>query len=107
MSSGSCSRPAAQPVAAPVLDLYVAFTGPEHRALAFKLALDARRSGQAAQIELAGRSMKGVFKQADRAGARYVAVVGDDGVAFKDMQTGEQQTVEPDTLMHHIRIEKL
>ena len=78
-----------------------------HRAAAFRLADDARRAGHSAQLELAGRSIKGVFKQADRIGARYVAVVGDDGVALKDMQSGEQRTVEADTVMHHIRAGQL
>jgi histidyl-tRNA synthetase len=91
------------PVAPPVVDLYVATAGEAHRAAAFKLADDARRAGHAARLELAGRSIKGVFKQADRVGARYVAVLGDDGVALKDLQSGEQQTVELDTVMHHIR----
>ena len=92
-----------QPVAPPALDLYVAFAAPDQRALAFRLVADARDAGHAAQLELAGRSIKGVFKQADRAGARYVAIVGADGVELKDMQSGEQQTVAPETLMHHIR----
>ena len=55
-----------------------------------------------ARLELAGRSLKGQLKQADRAGARYVAILGDEGTSLKDMETGEQQTVEPDTVMHHI-----
>ncbi|HVL96802.1 MAG TPA: histidine--tRNA ligase [Solirubrobacteraceae bacterium] len=97
----------AQPVAPPPVDLYVAAAGPEQRPAAFKLADDARRAGHAAQLELAGRSVKGVFKQADRLGARYVAVVGADGVTLKDMQAGEQQTVELDTVMHHIRAGQL
>jgi len=92
-----------QPVAAPPLDLYVAYAGPEHRTAAFKLAADARRAGHAARVELGGRSLKGQLKQADRAGARYVAILRDDGTALKDMETGEQRTVAPDTVMHHIR----
>ena len=44
---------------------------------AFELARDARRAGLAAQLELAGRSLKGQLKHADRIGARYVAIVGD------------------------------
>ena len=92
-----------QPTAPPPVDLYVAVADPAQRAGAFRLVADARRAGHAAQIELAGRSIKGVFKQADRLGARYVAVFGDDGVALKDMGSGTQQTVEADTVMHHIR----
>ena len=61
-----------------------------------------RRAGRGARLELGGRSLKGQLKQADRAGARYVAIFGDEGTALKDMETGEQRTVEPDTVMHHI-----
>jgi histidyl-tRNA synthetase len=91
------------PVAPPPVDLYVAYAKPEHREAAFRLAADARRAGHAARLELAGRSLKGQLKQADKTGARYVAILGDEGTSLKDMQTGEQKTVEPDTVMHHIR----
>ncbi|MEA2136574.1 MAG: histidyl-tRNA synthetase [Solirubrobacteraceae bacterium] len=91
------------PVAPPPLDLYVAYLGPEHAAEAFRLAADARRAGHSARLELGGRSLKGQLKQADRAGARYVAILGDEGTALKDMESGEQKTVETETVMHHIR----
>jgi histidyl-tRNA synthetase len=84
------------------LDLYVAYSKPELRAAAFRLAADARRAGRAARMELAGRSLKGQLKQADRAGARYVAILDDAGTALKDMETGEQKMVETDTVMHHM-----
>ena len=93
----------APPVAPPPVELYVAYAKPEHRAEAFQLASDARRAGHAARLELAGRSLKGQLKQADRLGARYVAILGDEGTSLKDMETGEQKTVEPGTVMHHIR----
>ena len=92
-----------QPVAPPPLDLYIAFAKPDFRPEAFRLAVDARRAGHSAQLELGGRSLKGQLKQADRAGARYVAILGDEGTALKDMESGEQRTVESDTVMHHIR----
>ena len=88
--------------AAPPLDLFVGYATPELREAAFRLAADARRAGHAARLELAGRSVKGQLKQADRAGARYVAILGDEGTLFKDMESGEQQTVETDTVVHHI-----
>jgi histidyl-tRNA synthetase len=90
------------PIAPPPLDLYVAYAKAEHRVDAFRLAADARRAGHAAQVELGGRSLKGQLRQADRAGARYVAIVGDEGTALKDMETGEQRDVETGTVMHHI-----
>jgi histidyl-tRNA synthetase len=90
-------------VGPPPVDLYVAAAEPDQRVAAFKLASDARRTGHPAQVELAGRSIKGIFKHADRIGARYVAVLGPDGVALKDLESGEQQTVNVESIMHHIR----
>jgi histidyl-tRNA synthetase len=93
----------AQPVAPAPLDLFVAYAKPELRGAAFGLAADARRAGHAARVELGGRSLKGQLKQADRAGARYVAILGDEGTSLKDMESGEQNTVEAGTVMHHLR----
>ncbi|MBB4664891.1 histidine--tRNA ligase [Conexibacter arvalis] len=84
-----------EPVPAPLLDLYVAYAAPEGRATGFELCWEARRAGLSAQFELAGRSLKGQLKQADRSGARFVAIVGPDGATLKDMETGEQDELEP------------
>ena len=67
-----------------------------------RAAYPARRAGHPAHLELAGRSLKGQLKQADRAGARYVAILGDEGTSLKDMETGEQREVGTGTVMHHI-----
>jgi histidyl-tRNA synthetase len=81
-----------RPEPRPVTDLYVAH---EDRAVqAFALANEARAAGLAVQQELGGRSLKGQIRQADRAGARYVAIVGADGVQLRDMDSGEQEPVE-------------
>jgi histidyl-tRNA synthetase len=93
----------APPVAPPPLDLYVAYAKPEYREDAFRLATDARRAGHAARLELGGRSLKGQLKQADRSGARYVAIFGDEGTSLKDMESGDQKIVQPEMVMHHIR----
>jgi histidyl-tRNA synthetase len=58
--------------------------------------VEARRAGVSAQLEAAGRSLKGVFKHADRLGARHVAVVEGGGVALRDMASGTQEdALEP------------
>ena len=78
------------PIAPNLVDLFVAVApGGDHRA-AFALATNARRAGLAAQLELAGRSLKGQLRQADRIGARYAAVIGDP-ITLKEMESGEQQ----------------
>lgn len=93
------------PVAPPPVDLFVAWRGAPSRTAAFKLAADVRRAGHSARLELAGRSLKGQLKHADRMAARYVAVLDDGGeaVSLKDRESGDEQTVEPDTVMHHMR----
>jgi histidyl-tRNA synthetase len=79
------------PHAAPPVDLLVGGpVGPEQ----FRLVADARRAGLGAQLDLAGRSLKGVLKQANRLDARYVAWMHEDGSwELKDMQGGEQAAV--------------
>jgi histidyl-tRNA synthetase len=82
---------------AELVDLFVALapTAPDASQRGFELAREARRAGLQAQLELAGRSLKGQLKHADRIGARYVAIVGDNGVAtLKDMESGEQRDTE-------------
>ncbi len=56
----------------------------------FALSNSARRAGIPTQIELAGRSIKGQLKHADRLDARYIAVVGDNRIELKDRESGEQ-----------------
>ncbi|MFP5361923.1 MAG: histidine--tRNA ligase [Thermoleophilia bacterium] len=84
------------PVAPPPVDLYVGFDSAQQRGAAFAIVDEARRARLNAQLELAGRSRKGQLKHADRIGARYVAIVGDDRTVLKDMPAGEQ--LEVDTL---------
>jgi histidyl-tRNA synthetase len=82
----------------PVCDLYVAGTDVE----AFALAAEARRAGLGVQLELAGRSRKGQLKQADRAGARYVAILGEGETVLKDMESGEQEPVQTAAVVAHV-----
>ncbi|MGK2938475.1 MAG: histidine--tRNA ligase [Solirubrobacteraceae bacterium] len=84
-----------RPVAPTLVDLYLAVDGGETARLrAFRIGAEARRAGLAAQVELAGRSLKGQLKHASRLSARYVAIVDDTGqVRLKDMDAAEQQEI--------------
>jgi histidyl-tRNA synthetase len=84
---------AAQPTPVDGVDLFVAFAKPHYRREAMRIANEVRQAGLHAQLELAGRSLKGQLKQADRIGARYVAILGDEGAQLKDMESGEQHEV--------------
>ena len=82
-----------RPQPQPGCDLFLAWE-PTERADAFALATEGRRAGLAAQLDLAGRSIKGQMKQADRAGARYVAILYPDGTVLRDMDSGQEEKVE-------------
>ncbi|MDQ3849377.1 MAG: histidine--tRNA ligase [Actinomycetota bacterium] len=94
------------PVAAPPVDLFVGFEAPAQRAVAFAVADEALRARLHAQLELAGRSRKGQLKQADRLGARYVALVGAAGTVLKDRESGEQRELAPDEVVPRILRER-
>jgi histidyl-tRNA synthetase len=80
------------PTSPSLVDLYVAIAELDASAQAFQLAREARRAGLGAQHELTGRSLRGQLKQADRIGARYVAIVGDGSeITLRQMDTGEQR----------------
>jgi len=92
-----------QPVPADVVDLFVAFAvrdSENAHDTGFKLANQARRAGLSAQLELAGRGLKGQLKHADRLGARYVAIIGDPmQISLKDMEAGTQTELSPDAVI--------
>ena len=86
----------------PTIDVFVvADDGSRSRALS--LATELRRAGLSADLDLAGRAVKGQMKQADRLGAR-LAVVLEEGAEpkLRDMSSGEQREVSTDDLVAEI-----
>ncbi len=83
------------PVQPDLVDLFIALPGHDGIRAAFGLAREARRAGLRAQLELAGRSMRGQLRHADRIGARYVAIIGEQGTSLKNMESGEQRDMSP------------
>jgi histidyl-tRNA synthetase len=79
--------------AAELPGIYVAIEEGASRAAAFRFVTDLRRSGRTAQMEQAGRSMKGQLKQANRVGAAKVVILAPDEVRVRDMGTGDTRTV--------------
>jgi len=67
---------------------------------AFGVLSEARSAGLRAIMEMAGRSLKGQLGQANRLGARYVALVGETETVLKDMQGGGQETLETEKVVH-------
>ena len=98
---------AAPPTAPPPVELFVALAEPDARPLAFGVAAEARRARLATQQELAGRSLKGQLKQADRLRARYVAVVSADGqTTLRDHAAGTEEELPADQVVVRILRER-
>ena len=78
---------------APEVDLHVVYDDGLRRE-AFTIVARARQAGRAAQMELAGRSLKGQLKQASRTGARFVAVLRQDATVLQDTETSGEVPIE-------------
>jgi histidyl-tRNA synthetase len=81
-------------------DAFVAIADPGQRQRAMALAIELRHAGLSAEVDLAGRGLKGQLKQADRVGARQVLILEGDGSAqLRDMASGEQRPVDTGNLV--------
>ncbi len=83
-----------QPPPEPESDVFIA-AEPGQGSRAFALVRELRGVGLRADLDLAGRSLKGQMKQADRLGARRTVILHDDGGAeVREMATGEQEPLD-------------
>jgi len=79
-------------------DLFIATMGEKERDFAFRLMHELLQSGVRVEMEYEGKSLKSQMRRADKLGARYSVVIGENEVvsgraAFKRMQDGEQVEV--------------
>lgn len=89
-------------------DVFIATMGEAAKLYGQKLLFNLRRNGIKCQIDDLQRNFKGQFKYADRLGAKYAVVIGDNeletGVAtLKDMEKGEQSEVKFDNLIDELK----
>ena len=94
--------------AAPVPDIYIAGMDDESRAKAFALAGQLRSQDVSAECDLMERSVKAQLKYADKLGATFVAVIGENelkegAVNVKKMADGSSQNVPFDGLCNYIK----
>jgi histidyl-tRNA synthetase len=67
----------------------------DQRDRALALVIQLRRSGLRAELDLAGRGLKGQMRQADRLGARETVILDEEGPAqVRDMRSGEQRELD-------------
>ncbi len=81
-------------------DAFVAVADPGQRQRAMALTIELRHAGLSAELDLAGRALKGQLKHADRLGARRVVILEADGSAkLRDMTSGEQREIDAANLV--------
>jgi histidyl-tRNA synthetase len=75
---------------------------------ALRLQRELRRAGVATMLDAEGRSFKSRMKQADKLGARFVAIRGEDEAArgvwtVRDMARSEQEDVPEQRILDHLK----
>lgn len=88
-------------------DVYFVALGAEAEQRIVPLLFEARKSGLAAEKDYGGRKMKAQLKSADRLGASYAAILGDEELArgeivLKHLADGEQETIAIDVLVERL-----
>lgn len=82
----------------PTCDLYIIGLGEKCESLAFKLCETIREGSLNAQCDLSGRSLKAQLKYADKIGAKYSLIIGEDEISsgfadLKDMSKGDKNRI--------------
>ena len=85
------------------IDVYVAPLGDRAQGVSQSICQALRASGLSAETDLMGRSLKAQMKYADKIGAHYVAILGDDELdnqvaTVKNMVEGQSKQVSIDDL---------
>ena len=80
----------------------------EYHDFAFQLLNKLRQAGISADVELSGRGLGKAFKYADKQGARYTVVIGEDEVksgllSVKDMKAQTQEKIVVDDIVNYLK----
>ncbi|MCS4781837.1 histidine--tRNA ligase [Staphylococcus aureus] len=90
------------------LDLFIVTMGDQADRYAVKLLNHLRHNSIKADKDYLQRKIKGQMKQADRLGAKFTIVIGDqelenNKIDVKNMTTGESETIELDALVEYFK----
>ena len=89
------------------VDLYLMYVNDEEKKYALYLAQELRMAGFVVETEYTGRSLKGQFKQADRLGAKYLAILNSEDlnnneVKIRNNKTKEEEIISLDVLIYYL-----
>ena len=88
-----------------VSDLFIIPLGDNAMVKTLEIATQLRKAGKIVEIAFGDRALKGAMKAADKSGARYVVVLGEDEIAsqnveVKNMNSGVSISVRIDSLIN-------
>ena len=91
------------------VDAYVVALGEAAQAEGFKLLNNLRQQGLSAAMDFAGRSMKAQMKQANKLGAKYSVILGEDEIAegvvmLRSMEDSSQAKVPMNQVAEKIKV---
>jgi histidyl-tRNA synthetase len=92
---------------APSVPVFLVAATEAARAPVGGLARGLRSAGVAVVVDVDGKALKSQMKQADRSGARYAIIIGDDELSagtatVKDLQDGSQRNVPVGALVEEL-----
>lgn len=90
------------------VELAVSYIGEEAKLYALGLVSELRKEGIAVSVDTMDRNLKGQMKYANKLGAAYTVVIGEDEMAsgmitLKNMDTSEQKKIHRDEIAKEIR----
>ncbi len=88
-------------------EVFIAVMGDAAKSFGLKLCRELRQKGVIAEMDTLSRNIKGQFKYADRLGAKYTLVIGEDElkkgvVSLKDMAKSEQREIKIENIYEEI-----
>ncbi len=89
------------------LDAYVVAVGDKQLLQGWNTLREVRKAGFSADMDLMGRSLKSQMKGANRSGARYALIIGEEEaeegfLQVRDMSSGEQDKVQKEDLVKYL-----
>ena len=89
------------------IDLFLMYVNEDEKKYAAYLQQELRMAGFIVETEYTGRGLKGQFKQADRLGAKYVAILNSEDlnnneVSIKNNKTKEEEIISLDALIYYL-----
>ncbi|MEC9007027.1 MAG: histidine--tRNA ligase [Candidatus Neomarinimicrobiota bacterium] len=89
------------------IKIYIVGLGEKVRPVVAKLTNDLRHNNLSSECDMLRRSMRAQMREANKLGAKYAIIIGDNELQqnraqLKDLTSGNQETIDMDSLVSHI-----